>query len=347
MENFLFVICWLGVVLSLLLSIYFLSEATRNPDRLFLGLALLFVATRAAKSTLYSFGDDVSEWVLNIGFAAHAAAGPMLLLYTRSLGKHFEWRQMLGLHFIPAVAILSFSPYLSLDNFWYKGGYTVLLFYTLIYICWYWLDFKKHVKQEGWNKSKGVAILLTAFTFLLLAYFGNYILRINSYILGPTVYSFLIFLMTFLAIRNNSLFTRIKQKYKNLNLSEGKSSERLQRILAVFEQREEHLKPDFSLQRLSGIAKVPGHEISFILNEHLKINFTALTNAYRIAAAEKQLKDPSRSHLSIAGIAYDCGFNSLSSFNTAFKKRNNVTPSDFRKQYSQTVGNRHLMTIPE
>ncbi len=41
--------------------------------------------------------------------------------------------------------------------------------------------------------------------------------------------------------------------------------------------------------------------------------------------------------LSIADIAYDCGFNNLSHFNKQFKKNINITPSQYRKQFERIL----------
>jgi AraC-like DNA-binding protein len=49
------------------------------------------------------------------------------------------------------------------------------------------------------------------------------------------------------------------------------------------------------------------------------------------------LVDTRKQHLSIAGIATDCGFNTLSSFNTAFKKFTGYTPSDYKKKQMENV----------
>jgi AraC-like DNA-binding protein len=39
---------------------------------------------------------------------------------------------------------------------------------------------------------------------------------------------------------------------------------------------------------------------------------------------------------SIAEIAYDCGFNSISNFNRIFKKKKGTRPKEFRHNYSNT-----------
>jgi AraC-like DNA-binding protein len=51
----------------------------------------------------------------------------------------------------------------------------------------------------------------------------------------------------------------------------------------------------------------------------------------RIAEAKHRLIDPANQHITILAIAYDIGFNSKSTFNTAFKKYTKMTPSQFKK----------------
>ncbi|MEL6275525.1 MAG: AraC family transcriptional regulator [Bacteroidota bacterium] len=62
--------------------------------------------------------------------------------------------------------------------------------------------------------------------------------------------------------------------------------------------------------------------------------FVRYLNEYRIAHACKLLAE---AHGTIAEVAYDCGFNSLSQFNRCFKTITERTPTQYRAQLSKVV----------
>jgi AraC-like DNA-binding protein len=50
-----------------------------------------------------------------------------------------------------------------------------------------------------------------------------------------------------------------------------------------------------------------------------------------VEEAKRRLKDPGLSNMTIQGIAFDSGFNSKATFNTAFNKFAGMTPSAYKK----------------
>jgi AraC-like DNA-binding protein len=68
-----------------------------------------------------------------------------------------------------------------------------------------------------------------------------------------------------------------------------------------------------------------------VLNDTIGLSFYEYVNCYRVSEAKALLSDASRKDHKIASIAYDAGFNSLSSFNDVFKKMTGQTPSQYRK----------------
>jgi AraC-like DNA-binding protein len=73
------------------------------------------------------------------------------------------------------------------------------------------------------------------------------------------------------------------------------------------------------------------HHLTQLLNEKLEKNFYSFINEYRIGEAIDRLNDPAL-QVNILSLAFDCGFNSKSSFNNYFKKITGSTPTAYRKQ---------------
>jgi len=69
--------------------------------------------------------------------------------------------------------------------------------------------------------------------------------------------------------------------------------------------------------------------------KHTRHTFVHFVNKIRVNEACKQLVNGSPD--SIAGIAYSCGFNSITNFNHVFKQLTGVSPRDYVNSYSKTV----------
>ena len=59
-------------------------------------------------------------------------------------------------------------------------------------------------------------------------------------------------------------------------------------------------------------------------------NFNAFLHHFRIREAQKVLADPAKAHLGVAQVAYEVGYQSLATFNRAFKELTGRTPSEVR-----------------
>jgi AraC-like DNA-binding protein len=112
------------------------------------------------------------------------------------------------------------------------------------------------------------------------------------------------------------------------------NDEAILRIKNYMEREEPYLEPSLSIYDLSQQLSLPLKELSVLINHNLNQHFFDFVNEYRIKKAMEILADPSKSDLTILEILYEVGFNSKSSFNTAFKKYTALTPTQYRKQYS-------------
>ncbi len=95
-------------------------------------------------------------------------------------------------------------------------------------------------------------------------------------------------------------------------------------------ENEPYLDPTLTIQELSKQVNIPVRDLSILINHHMDKHFFDFINEYRIEKAKEILKDDSKSKVTILEILYEVGFNSKSSFNTAFKKHTNQTPTAFR-----------------
>ena len=69
---------------------------------------------------------------------------------------------------------------------------------------------------------------------------------------------------------------------------------------------------------------------SKLINTFSDYNFSDYINSLRIEQAKKLLSDDSFDQYTIVAIGLESGFNSKSTFYTAFKKFTSQTPSEFR-----------------
>jgi len=117
------------------------------------------------------------------------------------------------------------------------------------------------------------------------------------------------------------------------------SAEKMQLIASKLEgamqQDKLFLEGNLSLKKLSeSICETENH-ISETLSQFLHVNFFQFVNRYRVEEAKKALED--RDKL-VTNIALDVGFNSKSTFNTAFKKMVGHSPSAYR---NSLIENKH------
>ena len=119
-----------------------------------------------------------------------------------------------------------------------------------------------------------------------------------------------------------------------LTSADKESNEALIRLKSYMKTEAPYLDPSLSIYDLAKQLNLPAKELSVLINHNLNQHFFDFVNEYRIKRAMEILADASKSDLTILEILYEVGFNSKSSFNTAFKKYTKLTPTQYRRQYS-------------
>jgi AraC-like DNA-binding protein len=91
---------------------------------------------------------------------------------------------------------------------------------------------------------------------------------------------------------------------------------------------------------IGGLARelgTPEHRLRRLINHRMgHRNFADFLNSYRIDAAKRRLADPVEARTTIAVIAFDLGYGSLSTFNRAFRRATGSTPTEWRRAALRT-----------
>jgi AraC-like DNA-binding protein len=135
-------------------------------------------------------------------------------------------------------------------------------------------------------------------------------------------------------IKDNSMGNEddTRKKYQKSGLSE-EQADKLQRELSSLMQTEKcYTNSELTLADLALKLNVTPNYLSQVINEKEGVNFYDYVNALRIEAFKKLVTDPKSKNYTLLALAYDCGFNSKTSFNRHFKKYMGQSPSEYTEQ---------------
>ncbi len=120
-------------------------------------------------------------------------------------------------------------------------------------------------------------------------------------------------------------------KYRGNRLSFTDSQQIADRLRTYLETQKPYLDPELNLPKLAELLAVNHHHLSQVINQHFQQNFFELINSYRIEALKSRLHSPEASQFTLLAHAFECGFNSKTTFNVTFKRLVGLTPSAYLK----------------
>ncbi len=141
-----------------------------------------------------------------------------------------------------------------------------------------------------------------------------------------------VFVYSHRSIKKKIKKQRYLKRYSQSTLDSRDASEINRRLKERIEQERLFLVADLSLQKLANLIETKPYYLSQVINQFHRRNFHEFINLYRINFAKELLTN---SQHKIETIAFDSGFNSISTFNVAFKKETGLTPSEFKKMIRQ------------
>ncbi|MFN3556668.1 MAG: helix-turn-helix domain-containing protein [Bacteroidales bacterium] len=194
-----------------------------------------------------------------------------------------------------------------------------------------------------WLKTLVVASLIVFSVNVALFNINNFFPFAGFYELAQIAYSFstaYVFYIGYFGIRQGRIFVdypiaEIEQALEPTQLHQPETTKQknhsdvIARLTQLMESEQPHLDPELNLASLSNLMKAKPEIISEVLNASLNQNFFDFINKYRIEEFKLKCLSKENKHLSVMGIAYDCGFNSKAAFYRAFNKFEGISPTAY------------------
>lgn len=358
---------WFNILVSLgalqgillFIAVNSLKKGNKKANNI-LSLYILIIVLTLLGRYFYN-STNVTLFYLKVIFAGDLIIflfGPMLYFYLLAL---FEIKPDLKIknwiHFLPvAVFIIIISPLIISDRetFNLLIQHYVYIFYViefaaivqnLFYLALNWLLLKKYLFEISQENSAvpqinfyKILLYITAsglafwiFSFILRFVSPSLIEDFFGYQMVWVSLSCSVIALGYYTLSNPEVF----QKQQNQKKYESKPAgiENIEELSLKLEslmiEEKPFLQPKLTISDLSKISGISLHLLSRIINEKFNKNFFEFVNNYRIEEFKSQLNNPENKNLTFLAIAFQVGFNSKTTFNTAFKKIENKTPREY------------------
>jgi len=132
------------------------------------------------------------------------------------------------------------------------------------------------------------------------------------------------------AIKNKDLHKNKKLDVSNDFLENNAYFLKLEQLL---QEQSIYRDPNLSRETVAEKLEISTGYLSQIINKITQKNFTAYINSFRVEETKRMILDKKFDKYSLLSIGLESGFNSKTTFYSAFKKEAGCTPSEFKKQH--------------
>jgi AraC-like DNA-binding protein len=305
----------------------------------------------------------IIKWINSLQFLLAPSIYISILYFVNPTSK-FKIRYWL--HFLPFVifAVIENVAFVGKESistktlfeigetaFWVRD---ILPFQLLAYLLVSYRTLVKHNKNLQLITAATQKINLNWLKLLLLISIFPVLFWINDALgifpilvnLNRFIYSISIFFLAYFAMKQVAIFPFENKELEEIAevLSEPNetikpnrlSSEQIVELSAQLDNLMKNdkifLDNEINLTTVAEKLGVSIHDTSFLINEVTGSNFYNFINRHRVEEAKKLLTSGKMDKLNMLGIAFESGFNSKTTFNTAFKKMVGLSPSEYAKQ---------------
>ena len=353
-----------GISIALFIAAVLINKKGKSKADFILFVWMLIMALH-----LYLFYENFNvdryktSWLLGIELPMPLFHGIFLYYYVSSVTNQLPKRKWtIWLHFTPITCLYHYLlEFFSLSDaekidVYLQGGapyatftmvnYMLMLAYGVVYVVWSTMLLRKHKTNI---ESQFSALEEINLKWLQLLTFGIGGIWIIIFLTNQVAYIFIgvsifIILIGFFGIQQRDIFSgkrpileknsideTKKVKYSKSGLTDKVSNDTYAKLMHLIKEDVVYRKPELSLSDLATTLKIHPNYLSQIINEKEGKNFFDFINTYRIEEFKRMIAQKENHQYTLMALAYDCGFNSKSSFNRYFKKHTGETPSQFFK----------------
>ncbi len=263
--------------------------------------------------------------------------GPSLYLYVIHNQKKPS-RKFIFLHTLPYISLAIIDIFFNwgfFDKIIPFIGFTQMSIYLFLALHYCIKNYKAEQQFYSWALPSIIAfssLVVINFSLSVLRNFGITVLPFSVLQSFTTLLAIPIFYIAYKEMNSANNYGIQPKKYKTTPLSTEKSNLYLSKIKSSMVEDKLYCNTDLRLSSFSNQINIPSKYISQVINQKLNLSFSDYLTQLRLEDAKSNLKNPSKQHLTISGIAQESGFASSSRFNHLFKKHTGLTPSQFQKQ---------------
>ena len=359
------IITTFGVSVSIFLVGMLLLKKSKSPADHYLMSWFALVGLHLIYFSL-GFSNELNSKHLLIAFGSAAPVLHIILifLYLQTLRYGFMAKQLaksgtLFIGYVIAFYFLSTSGYVEPDGIrieYVKGaptwGYFLSPSFIIVYVYYaiqifplisqHQLGLKTLYSDQGltsvdWLYIWIVSYLIVSVLIIAVVLISDlgFLSVNNAFHLVALLLSFQLFLVGQFGAKSNFTFPEAhidqKPKYESSGLKPDKMEPLKERLETYMREAKPYLNNDLTLNDLSKAMDLPTYQVSQIINEGFQKTFFDLVNEHRVEEAIDKIGREEYAHLSLLGIAFECGFNSKSGFYKVFKKATGVSPSAYKQ----------------
>ena len=329
------------------------SRIQKSKDQTLLSLILIFLSLSVIEYAMI--------WTGNVSWTPHLIGFSTIAQFLfLPLAYFFFLENKNGkAHFHPIHFILFFIVVFQFQEFIFQSGVDKLAAASSVYVQDMALGLidlpicMAFIFQSGFYlfliariKNKNEGILSKSIFRLLIGYYSIHIAHTTLIYFYPTSLQYVgiailimsigaIYMISFLGYKRIDIIKEeTTVKYLHSNLDKAQAMKIISKLNLYLQEELYFTNADIRMSQVATDIQVSKKHLSQSINQELSCSFREHLNNLRINYAKKLIQQEKTDRISLKEIAFDSGFNNKTSFANAFKKSDQMTPSQYLKQLS-------------